>query len=86
LWVTTDARDVVEAVREFSKLLYNIKYRGERYAIVRRGKPVAMLCPAESARSAASLAELREIASALPRLDGDDMNFLNTEGVQLEVR
>jgi antitoxin (DNA-binding transcriptional repressor) of toxin-antitoxin stability system len=75
-----------EAVRKFSKLLDNIKYRGERYAIVRRGMPVAMLCPAESVRPAATLADLREIVCALPRLDGDDMNLINTEGVQLEVR
>ena len=47
---------------------------------------VATLGPAEPARSATTLADLREIVSTLPRLDGDDINSLNTEDVQLEVR
>ncbi|MDA8414335.1 MAG: hypothetical protein M0023_11195 [Desulfobacteraceae bacterium] len=45
----------------------------------------AMFGAADQARPAATLADLLEIVSTLPRLDGDDMNFLNTEDVQLEV-
>ncbi|MBM4277447.1 MAG: type II toxin-antitoxin system Phd/YefM family antitoxin [Deltaproteobacteria bacterium] len=34
-----------EAIRRFSEILNDIKYRGESYTIVRRGKKVAFICP-----------------------------------------
>jgi hypothetical protein len=46
----------------------------------------AMLGLSEPTRPVATLADLREIVSALPCLDGDDKDFLNMEDVQLEVR
>ena len=39
-----------EAVRNFSELLNNIKYRGDRYTVIRGGKPAASLVPVEPIR------------------------------------
>ena len=64
-----------EAVRNFSELLNNIKYRGDRYTVIRGGKPVASLAPVEPVRSGSTLAELREIFSTLPSLDSSDKKF-----------
>ena len=75
-----------EAVRNFSELLNNIKYRGDRYTVIRGGKAVATLGPAGPARPTVTMADLRQIVRTLPRLDSDDKGFLNTEGLQLEVR
>ena len=61
-----------EAVRNFSELLNNIKYRGDRYTVIRGGKPAASLIPVEPVRSGATLADLRKIVQAFPRLDGHD--------------
>lgn len=64
-----------EAVRNFSELLNNIKYRGDRYTVVRGGKPAASLIPVEQNRPAATLADLREIMRQLPSLDSGDQRF-----------
>ncbi len=64
-----------EVVRNFSELLNNIKYRGDRYTVIRGGKPAASLVPVESARSGATLADLRQIMKTLPHLDSSDTAF-----------
>lgn len=64
-----------EAVRNFSELLNNIKYRGDRYTVIRGGKPAASLVPVEAAGSGATLADLRKIVQALPHLDKSDTSF-----------
>jgi antitoxin (DNA-binding transcriptional repressor) of toxin-antitoxin stability system len=64
-----------EAVRNFSELLNNIKYRGDRYTVIRGGKAAATLGPAEPARPVATMADLREIFRSLPRLDTLDKGF-----------
>lgn len=64
-----------EAVRNFSELLNNIKYRGDRYTVIRGGKPAASLVPVEQANSGATLADLREIVRILPHLDSTDTAF-----------
>lgn len=46
----------------------------------------AMLGSARSGRPVATLADLCEIVRTLPSLDGVDKDFLNIEGVQLEIR
>ena len=38
---------VTDAVRSFSELLKCIRYRGERYTILKRGKPMATIGPVE---------------------------------------
>lgn len=64
-----------EAVRNFSELLNNIKYRGDRYTVIRGGKPAASLVPVEPSRSGVTLADLREIMQQLPHLDSNDQAF-----------
>jgi len=64
-----------EAVRNFSELLNNIKYRGDRYTVIRGGKPAASLVPAEPLHSVATLSDLREIMRHLPHLDSSDTEF-----------
>lgn len=58
-----------EVVRNFSELLNNIKYRGDRYTVIRGGKPAASLVPLEAISSSATLADLRKIVQSLPHLD-----------------
>ena len=64
-----------EVVRNFSELLNNIKYRGDRYTIIRGGKPAASLVPVESISMGATLADLRKIVQTLPHLDSSDTTF-----------
>ena len=64
-----------EAVRNFSELLNNIKYRGDRYTVIRGGKPAASLIPVELPRAGATLADLVEIVRTLPHLNSSDPAF-----------
>jgi prevent-host-death family protein len=64
-----------EAVRHFSEILNNIKYRGDKYTILRGGKPAAAIVPAEEVVPLRTLAELRGVLKVLPRLDPDDTAF-----------
>ena len=64
-----------EAVRNFSELLNNIKYRGDRYTVIRGGKPAASLVPVELPRIGATLADMLEIIRILPHLDSGDTAF-----------
>ena len=64
-----------EVVRNFSELLNNIKYRGDRYTVVRGGKPAASLVPVEPVRSGVTLADLCTIVHAFPHLDRSDTSF-----------
>jgi antitoxin (DNA-binding transcriptional repressor) of toxin-antitoxin stability system len=64
-----------EAVRNFSELLNNIKYRGDRYTVIRGGKPAASLVPVESASSGTTLADLRTIMKTVPHLENSDTTF-----------
>lgn len=64
-----------EAVRNFSEILNNIRYRGDHYTIVRGGKPAAAIVPAEETVTERPLAELRSILKVLPRLDRADTTF-----------
>jgi antitoxin (DNA-binding transcriptional repressor) of toxin-antitoxin stability system len=64
-----------EAVRNFSELLNNIKYRGDRYIVIRGGKPAASLVPVEAPRRGATLVDLRQIVRELPHLDSNDTAF-----------
>ena len=64
-----------EAVRNFSDLLNNIKYRGDSYTVIRGGKPAASLIPVEQTLIGATLADLRKIMQVLPHIDEDDTAF-----------
>lgn len=69
------AISATEAVRNFSEILNNIRYRGDHYTIMRGGKPAASIVPAEETVQQRSLAELRGILKALPKLDRADSAF-----------
>jgi prevent-host-death family protein len=64
-----------EAVRHFSELLNNIRYKGDRYTVIRGGKPAAVLAPVEPMLAGRTLGDLREIFRLLPRLDQEDTTF-----------
>lgn len=54
-----------DAARRFADLLDNVEHRGQRYTIVRRGKPVAHIEPVARGRGI-------DIKSLLRRYDPDD--------------
>lgn len=69
-----------EAVRHFSELLNNIKYRGDSYTIIRGRKPAAALVPVAEAGSPRYLSDLNPVITANRR------DFEKIEGLRLEVR
>lgn len=64
-----------EAVRRFSEILNNIKYRGESYTIVRRGKRVASIYPIEVPLKERSLGELKTLLKNIPKLSDETESF-----------
>ncbi|MBS3920751.1 MAG: hypothetical protein KG012_17905 [Deltaproteobacteria bacterium] len=60
--------NATEAVRRFSEILNDIKYRGESYTIVRRGKRAASIYPVEVPLKGRSLGELRTLLINTPML------------------
>jgi prevent-host-death family protein len=59
-----------EAARNLSDLLNRVRYRGERFTVVRAGEEVAEIGPAAGSRSV-TLAELRATLASLPPPDVD---------------
>jgi prevent-host-death family protein len=66
---------VTDAVRNFSELLNNIRYRGDEYTIVRGGKPAATIGPAAGSVKERKLSDLKNIIRNLPRLEDDGEIF-----------
>jgi antitoxin (DNA-binding transcriptional repressor) of toxin-antitoxin stability system len=66
---------VTDAVRNFSELLDSIRYRGERYTILKGGKPAATIGPAAGSVKERKLSDLKEIMRNLPRLEDDGDAF-----------
>ena len=66
-----------DAVRHFSELLNNIRYRGVHYTIIRGGKPAAALVPLDAGGPIRRLGDLNSIFQALPRIDPDDTRFVD---------
>ena len=66
---------VTEAVRNFSELLNSIRYRGERYTILKGGKPAATIGPAAGSLQERKLSDLKDIIRNLPRLEDDGDAF-----------
>lgn len=64
-----------DAVRHFSELLNNIKYKGNRYTIFRGGRPAAALVPADEVRFSRRMGDLNGIFQTLPHLDPNDVSF-----------
>jgi antitoxin (DNA-binding transcriptional repressor) of toxin-antitoxin stability system len=64
---------VTEALRNFSDYVNRVAYRGERFVLVRGGKPVAELAPVATG---VRLGDLPELLASLPRLsDGEAKEF-----------
>lgn len=70
---------VTEAVRNFSEILSRVRFKGERFILLRGGKPVAELGPTDAA-VAVRLGDLPAILDALPHLDPAD-----AEGFERDV-
>lgn len=60
-----------EAVRGFSELLNNIKFKGRYYTIVRGGKPVASIGPVKPYPERLPLKDLEKLLKEIPSL-GDE--------------
>lgn len=56
---------VTELLRNFSDYINRVAYRGERFVVIRGGKPVAELSPVPSGTR---LGELPALLDSLPRL------------------
>ncbi len=64
-----------EVVRKFSEILNSIKYKGDHYTILRGGKPVASISPAETPAKGRTLGDLKELLKRLPHLDDEAERF-----------
>ena len=64
-----------EAVRKFSEILNSIKYTGADYTIVRGGKPVATIRPAEGIAKELTLGDLARLVKSLPALGDEAERF-----------
>ena len=64
-----------EAVRKFSEILNSIKYAGTDYTVMRGGKPVASIRPAEAHAKALTLGDLAGLVKSLPTLGDDSERF-----------
>jgi antitoxin (DNA-binding transcriptional repressor) of toxin-antitoxin stability system len=64
-----------EAARRFSELLSAVKFRAERYVILRGGKPVAAIGPVEGAPRGSTLAHLGALLRQLPPLGDEEPRF-----------
>jgi antitoxin (DNA-binding transcriptional repressor) of toxin-antitoxin stability system len=64
-----------EAVRKFSEILNSLKYAGNDYTIIRGGKPVAIIRPAETHGTALTLGDLPGLVKSLPALSDEAERF-----------
>lgn len=60
-----------EVVRKFSEILNSIKYQGDHYTVLRGGKPIASITPADPHRKPMTLGNLIDIVKALPSLGAE---------------
>jgi prevent-host-death family protein len=67
--------NATDAVRTFSEILNSVKYKGDRYTIVRGGKPAAAIVPVEDVEPPCRLEELRRLFLDLPGLGVDNEKF-----------
>jgi len=63
---------VTELLRNFSDILGRVRFRGERFIILRGGKPIAELGPTVEA-PIVRLRDLPGILSSLPPLDPEEI-------------
>lgn len=63
------AVNITEVLRNFSDYINRVVYRGERFILVRGGKPVAELSPVPSGTR---LGDLPALLASLPRLSAEE--------------
>ena len=63
------------AVRTFSEILNDIKYKGTIYTIVRSGKPIAEIAPASPTIKIVTLSQLPAMLDHMPKLGDDAEGF-----------
>ncbi len=64
-----------EAARRFSELLSAVRFRAERYVILRGGKPVAAIGPVEGGVRGLTLGQLGSVLRQLPSLGDEAIRF-----------
>lgn len=74
----TKTINATEAVRRFSEILNSIKYKGDRYTVVRDGKPVASITPVDKSVKEMTLGDLAGLLKTLPNL-GDDAELFRKD-------
>ncbi len=62
---------VTEAVRNFSEILSRVRFKGERFLLVKGGRPIAELGPTPAA-GLVRLEELPAVLETLPHLEPED--------------
>ena len=62
---------VTEAVRNFSEIVGRVRFKGERFVLLKGGKPVAELVPADAA-APVRLGELPAALESLPHPESED--------------
>lgn len=62
---------VTEAVRNFSEIVGRVRFKGERFVLLKGGKPVAELVPADAA-APVRLGDLLAVLEGLPHLEPED--------------
>jgi antitoxin (DNA-binding transcriptional repressor) of toxin-antitoxin stability system len=67
---------VTEVLRNFADYINRVAYRGERFVLMRGGRPVAELSPVPTGTR---LGELPSLLASLPRLRQDDADALSLE-------
>lgn len=75
-----------EAVRHFSELLNNIKYRGAQYTIVRAGEPAAALVPLSDRTPLRRMGDLQGIFVTSPHIDPDNTTFVDDVPEAIEAQ
>lgn len=60
---------VTDVIRNFSDYLNRVAYRGERFVLIRGGKPVAELSPVPAGTR---LGDLSAVLRSLPRLSAEE--------------
>lgn len=69
-------QSVTEVARHFADYLNRVAFRGERFTLMRSGKPIAELGPVPAGMQ---LRRLSELLASLPRLGEEDVERFATD-------
>jgi len=78
-----DELTVTEVTRHFAAYIDRVAYRGERFRLVRGGRPVAEMTPVPAGRR---LRELPELLAECPRLGQEEADAMASDfGIAVSV-